>query len=79
MIAPPNLPLPPYQYEQLYMDQLLQVLSLYFQRTANPGPIRGTTLNLNLDSLPTEADVANLAVGDVYRDTSAGDVLKIKT
>jgi hypothetical protein len=30
-------------------------------------------------SLPTQADLANLKVGDVYYDTSAGNVLKVKT
>lgn len=29
-------------------------------------------------SLPTQADFANLRVGDVYYDTSASNVLKIK-
>jgi hypothetical protein len=28
--------------------------------------------------LPTQADLANLRSGDVYRDTTAGNVLKIK-
>jgi hypothetical protein len=30
-------------------------------------------------SLPTQADLTNLKVGDVYYDTSAGNVLKVKT
>jgi hypothetical protein len=29
-------------------------------------------------SFPTQADLANLRVGDVYIDTSAGNVLKMK-
>ena len=29
-------------------------------------------------SLPTQADLANLRLGDVYYDTTAGNVLKIK-
>jgi hypothetical protein len=29
-------------------------------------------------SLPTQADLANLRVGDVYVDTTAGNVLKVK-
>ena len=29
-------------------------------------------------SVPTQADLAHLRVGDVYADTSAGNVLKIK-
>jgi hypothetical protein len=31
-----------------------------------------------LASLPTQADLANLRKGDVYYDTTAGNVLKIK-
>lgn len=30
-------------------------------------------------SLPTQADLSNLRVGDIYYDTSAGNVLKVKT
>jgi len=30
-------------------------------------------------SLPTQADLANLRVGDIYYDTSANNVLKVKT
>ena len=30
-------------------------------------------------SLPTEADLANLMAGDIYYDTTASNVLKIKT
>ena len=33
---------------------------------------------LRIVSLPTQADLSNLRVGDLYRDTSAGDVIKIK-
>ena len=34
--------------------------------------------NINVNTLPTDADLANLRVGDVYRDVGAGNVLKIK-
>jgi len=30
-------------------------------------------------SFPTQADLSNLRVGDVYIDTSAGNILKMKT
>lgn len=33
---------------------------------------------VRVHSLPTEADLANLKVGDVYVDTTASNVLKIK-
>jgi hypothetical protein len=50
----------------------------------NPGDIAGAALNLNLDTLPTEADLATLRLGDVYRDTQDGvqvnsQMLRIKT
>jgi len=42
---------------------------------AQPDP---TNRNLFVVSLPTQADYANLRSGDVYYDTSAGNVLKVK-
>jgi hypothetical protein len=42
---------------------------------AQPDP---THPNLFVVSLPTQADYANLRAGDVYYDTSAGNVLKVK-
>lgn len=38
----------------------------------------GTTPGTFVLSLPTQADLANLRVGDVYVDTSANNVLKVK-
>ena len=42
---------------------------------AQPSP---TTPGLFVISLPTQADYANLRAGDVYYDTTAGNVLKVK-
>ena len=87
-VIAPTLPIAPVEYEKRYMDQLLQVLRLYFTQLDNNGPFQATTLNLStLDqttklrvvSIPTQASVASLSVGDVYYDTTAGNVLKIKT
>ena len=80
----PNLPLPPDAYESRYFSQLNNILRLYFNQLSNPGDMGGATLNLNLDTLPTEADFANLRLGDVYRDTQDGvqdgsQMLRIKT
>lgn len=36
------------------------------------------TTQARIVSLPTQADLANLRVGDLYYDTSAGNVVKIK-
>jgi hypothetical protein len=60
------------------MDKLTNVLRLYFNQLDTPGPLAGSSLNLDINLLPTQADLANLRVGDVYRDTTAGNALKIK-
>jgi len=51
---------------------------LYFQQINAVQPINITSLNINVERMPTQADLANLRVGDVYRDTTAGNVLKVK-
>ena len=80
----PNLPAAPDEYERRYQDQFNNVLRLYFNQLSNPGDMGGSTLNLNLETLPTEADFATLRLGDVYRDTKDGiqdgsQMLRIKT
>ena len=80
----PSLPLPPDEYNRRYFDQFNNILRLYFNQLNNPGDMGGATLNLNLQTLPTEADLPNLRLGDVYRDTKDGiqdgsQMLRIKT
>ena len=80
----PRLPAAPDQYDRRYQDQLNNVLRLFFNQLVNPGDIGGTSLNLNINTLPTDADLPNLRVGDVYRDTQDGvqatsQMLRIKT
>jgi hypothetical protein len=82
--TPPNLPLAPLEYERRYQDQLNNILRLFFRQLSNPGDMGGATLNLDLATLPTEADLPNLRLGDVYRDTQDGvqatsQMLRIKT
>jgi hypothetical protein len=82
--TPPSLPLAPREYESRYFSQLNNILRLYFNQLSNPGDMGGSTLNLNLATLPTEADLPNLRLGDVYRDTQDGvqansQMLRIKT
>lgn len=76
--APPNPPLPPAEYDKPYFDRLVNILNLFFQQINAIQPIAIAQLNINVNTLPTDADVANLRVGDVYRDTTAGNALKIK-
>jgi hypothetical protein len=101
----PALPLAPVEYDKQFMDQVLNILRLYFQQMDNAGPSAASsqrTFNAALNrtvivsamnfstinqldvtkprvvSLPTQANLALLRVGDVYYDTTAGNVLKIK-
>ena len=77
-VSPPSLPVAPDEYSAVYMSQMLNIFNLFFQQLNAVQPISVAQLNLNVNTLPTQADLANLRVGDVYRDSSAGNVLKIK-
>ena len=75
----PNLPIAPSEYDRVYLEQLTNILRLYFSQLDNPGFSAASGLNLNIDTLPTQTSLAELRAGDVYRDTTAGNVLKVKT
>jgi hypothetical protein len=71
-VTPPNLPRAPQAYEPRFQEQYSNVLRLFFAQLTNPGPLGGTSINLDINLLPTDADFANLRAGDVYQDTSGG-------
>jgi hypothetical protein len=93
------LPVAPVEYNAQFMDQVLNILRLYFNQLDNAGPMAAATQRVNgtivaglsfvqpdpavpntfTVSLPTQADLSNLRVGDIYYDTTAGNVLKVKT
>ncbi len=66
----------PAEYQQGYMAQITRAFALYAQQQQNPGPVRGSTLNLS--NLGVYADNAaavagGLAVDDVYK-TATGEL-----
>jgi len=66
----------PAEYQQSYMAQITRAFALYAQQQQNPGPVRGSTLNLS--NLGVYADNAaavagGLAVDDVYK-TATGEL-----
>jgi hypothetical protein len=83
------------KYDPALINQLTNILRLYFNQLDNPAPMTASTQrngtdiiaglsffptgNTTTPSLPTEADLAYLRVGDIYYDTSASNVLKVKT
>lgn len=76
--SPPRLPAPPPEYNASYMGQMLNVMNLFFQQLTAVQPINIAQLNIDITTLPTDANYATLRVGDVYRDIAGGNVLKIK-
>lgn len=78
IVVPPRLPTPPAEYGEVYMAEYNRILYLFFQQISSVQPINITNLNINVARLPTESDLATLRSGDVYRDTTAGNTLKVK-
>lgn len=93
-VIAPRLPAAPSEYDQVYLDALNNLLRLYFNQLDNSGPINISTERIgtniiaalsappvagtSVPSLPTQADLANLRIGDVFYDTTANNVLKVK-
>ena len=93
-VVAPRLPSAPPAYDPSYQDQLTNLLRLYFNQLDNNSPINVATQRIGVEiiaalsapptpgttapSLPTQADLASLRIGDVYYDTTAGNVLKVK-
>lgn len=84
LVRAPRLPTAPVEYDAQFMSALVNALRLYFNQLDNPGAMQGSSLNLDLTTLPTQDDLPNLRLGDVYRDTEDGvqdtsQMLRIKT
>ena len=80
----PNIPQAPKEYDQTYMNSLSNVIRLFFNTINTVQQLNLASLNLDLRTLPTDADYVNLRLGDVYRDTQGGtlqsgtNILRIK-
>ena len=70
--ASPNIPQAPAEYDQTYMNALSNVIRLFFNSINTVQQLNLASLNLDLRTLPTDADLPNLRFGDVYRDTQDG-------
>jgi hypothetical protein len=77
-VTPPRPTTAPQQYTTAFMDQMQNIFNLFYQQVNAVQSINVASLNIDINTLPTQADVANLRVGDVYRDTTASNVLKVK-
>ena len=70
--ASPNIPQAPAEYDVAYMNSLSNVIRLFFNSINTVQQLNLASLNLDLRTLPTDADLPNLRIGDVYRDTKDG-------
>jgi len=70
--ASPNIPQAPAEYDQAYMNAFSNVIRLFFNTINTVQQLNLASLNLDLRTLPTDADLPNLRIGDVYRDTQDG-------
>ena len=82
--AAPNIPQAPKEYDQSYMNAFSNVIRLFFNTINTVQQLNLASLNLDIRTLPTDADYDSLREGDVYRDTQGGtaqsgtNVLRIK-
>lgn len=74
----PRLPRAPEQWTPQYQAEFNRELTAFFRQIVNAYAVNAGSLNININSLPTQADLATLRSGDVYRDTTASQVLKVK-
>jgi hypothetical protein len=80
----PNIPQAPAEYDVAYMNAFSNVIRLFFNNINTVQQLNLAALNLDLRTLPTDADYVNLRLGDVYRDTQGGtlqsgtNILRIK-
>jgi len=75
---PPAFPLPPAQYDQAYMNKLINILRLFLNQVDAQQIISINGIIFSTKYMPTQTSLSTLRSGEVYVDTSAGNVLKIK-
>jgi len=66
----PVLPLPPAEYDRLYMESLVRAIEIHFLQGAEPGDVRAAKMAAT--QLPATGGA--LRVGDIFED---GGILKI--
>ena len=75
---PPALPNAPAEYDDAYMNVLVNAIRLFFNNINSVQELSLAGILFDLRTLPTEADIATKRAGTLYRDSTAGNVLKVK-
>lgn len=74
----PTIPDATNDYDSETMQRMINSLRLFFNRLTATQQLNVATLNININELPTQASLSTLRSGDIYQDTTAGHVLKVK-
>ena len=72
----PLLPLPPKEYEQSYLVQLIRTLGLYFGQMDSTTPVISDSAQFT--NIPTSTEYANLINGSLYKAVGS-DIVRVKT
>lgn len=72
--APPHLPAVPGEYSPAYFSKLNSILTLFFTQLGAVQPVNIAGMNIDISTLPTEADWGTLREGDVYLNTTDGSL-----
>lgn len=69
---------PPPEYTSTWFAQMLQRLRVTFNQLNTFQPVLAASVHTQPGKFPTQLDLANLRSGDMYIDTAAANVLKVK-
>ena len=74
----PAFPVAPVEYDAVYMNKLINILRLFLNQVNAQQVVSLNGIIFSTKYLPTQTSLSTLRSGQVYVDTSAGNVLKIK-
>jgi hypothetical protein len=74
---PPAFPVPPSDYSQAYMNQLINILRMFLNQVNAQQVISVNGIIFDYNTLPDQTQVTHLRPGQVYVDKTANNVLKV--
>jgi hypothetical protein len=75
---PPAFPVPPVEYDQGYMNKLINILRLFLNQVNAQQVISLNGIIFDPVTLPDQTKLSSLRSGQVYVDKTANYVLKVK-
>jgi hypothetical protein len=75
---PPAFPVPPKEYDQAYMNMLINILRMFLNQVNAQQIISVNGIIFDYNTLPDQTQVSSLRPGQVYVDKTASYVLKVK-